>query len=167
VKFICDDNLGKLTKYLRILGFDTSFQENFEDNGLLRLADSEQRFLLTRDHNMLGRTHPYGLLLLEDDDPLLQLKTLIEKLSLKIDVGRLFIRCSRCNLICHEVDKSQIANEVFPYILRTQEIISQCPSCRRYYWKGTHYGRLLTKLKSVIPDAVIVGKWPASYYNLI
>lgn len=161
MKFACDDNLGKLAKNLRILGFDTFFQENIEDNELLRLADSEQRFLLTRDHHLLLRSLPYGMLLLEDDDPLSQLKNVVEMLSLKIYMEQLFIRCSRCNALCQTVDKSQIGEEVFPFILRTQEIISQCPSCKRFYWKGTHYQRLLKKLKSVIPDNNIIGEWPA------
>ena len=160
MKFICDDNLGKLTKYLRILGFDTLFKENIEDNELLRLADSEQRFLLTRDHQLIDKSHPYGVLLLENDDPLLQLKTILEALSLKINVAQLFLRCSQCNEICNEVDKSQIGNEVFPFIIRIQEIISQCPSCKRYYWKGTHYQKLLKKLKSVISNNNIIGEWP-------
>jgi uncharacterized protein with PIN domain len=160
MKFACDDNLGKLAKSLRILGFDTFFQENIEDNELLRLADSEQRFLLTRDHHLLSKSLPCGVLLLEDDDPLLQLKKVVETLSLKINIEQLFIRCSRCNMLCHTVDKSQISDEVFPYILRTQEIITQCPSCRRFYWKGTHYQRLLRNLKSVISENNIIGEWP-------
>ena len=161
MKFACDDNLGMLAKSLRILGFDTFFQENIEDNELLRLADSDQRFLLTRDHNLLLMSLPYGILLLEDDDPMSQLRNVVENLSLKIDLEQLFIRCSRCNALCHAIDKSQIGNEVFPYILRTQEIISQCPSCKRFYWKGTHYQRMLKRLKSAIPDNNIIGEWPA------
>jgi uncharacterized protein len=160
VKFICDDNLGKLAKYLRIMGFDTCFRENIDNSKLLRLADAEQRFLLTRDHHLLARSHPFGMLVLEDDEPLKQLEKTIQALSLKINASLLFARCSQCNVICREIDKSQIVAEVWPYILKTQEIISQCPSCKRYYWKGTHYQRLVKKLRNVIPDENIEGEWP-------
>ncbi len=160
VKFICDDNLGKLARYLRILGFDTHFDENIDDNRLLRIAASEERYLLTRDHKLLSRSIPHGILILENDDPLDQLPTVIRKLNLKIDSELLFNRCSRCNALCHTVDKSTISEEVFPFILKTQEIIKQCPACQRYYWRGSHYKALLKRLKSIIPDENLRGEWP-------
>ncbi len=160
MKFICDDNLGKLARYLRVLGFDTHFDESIDDNALLRIAASEERYLLTRDHKLSSKSIPHGLLILENDDPLNQLSIVIQKLDLRIDPRLLFNRCSRCNHLCHIVDKQTISEEVFPFILKTQEIIKQCPSCRRFYWKGSHYKALLGKLRSAIPDENIQGKWP-------
>jgi uncharacterized protein with PIN domain len=160
VKFICDDNLGKLAKYLRILGFDTHFEEPIDDAELLRIAASQQRWLLTRDHHLANRSHPYGVTILEDDDSSRQLSVVIQSLSLRIDPELLFHRCSLCNAPCRIVDKSQIGDEVFPFILKTQEIISQCPSCKRYYWKGSHYKKLIRKLKGAIPDNALTGEWP-------
>jgi uncharacterized protein with PIN domain len=160
MRLICDDNLGKLAKYLRILGFDTSFQEPISDAELMRLAAAEQRFLLTRDHHLQQYSHPYGLLVLEDDDPLKQLTTVINSLNLSIDPALLFLRCSRCNAIIEPVDKTRVRNQIFPYILKTQKEISRCPSCGRFYWKGTHYSRLLRKLRKAIPDQALTGAWP-------
>jgi len=160
VRFICDDNLGKLARYLRVLGFDTCFDETIADNTLLRIAASEERCLLTRDHKLSSKSVPHGILILENDDPLNQLSIVIQKLNLKIDPELLFNRCSRCNGLCHIVDKRTISEEVFPFILKTQEIIKQCPSCKRFYWKGSHYKALLRKLKSVIPDQILRGEWP-------
>jgi hypothetical protein len=160
VKFSCDDNLGKLAKYLRILGFDTLFKEPIEDADLLRLAASEERFLLTRDHQLLSKTHPYGILVIELDEPLEQLRFVISSLGLAVDPAQLFHRCSICNTVCETIDKSQAENHVFPFILKTKEIIKQCPSCKRYYWKGTHYKRLLRELKSAIPEKALTSPWP-------
>ena len=160
MKFICDDNLGRLAKYLRILGFDTHFALTIDDERLLRVASSQERFLLTRDHNLLARTHPFGILILEEDDPLVQLRTVIETLSLRIDPSRLFERCSRCNAPCQTVEKNRISSEVFPFILKTQEVISQCPVCKRFYWKGSHYKALVRKLKQAIPGCSLSGEWP-------
>ncbi|MEE8417417.1 MAG: Mut7-C RNAse domain-containing protein [candidate division Zixibacteria bacterium] len=160
MKFICDDNLGKLARYLRILGFDTHFNESIEDIALLRIAASEDRHLITRDHKLSARIIPHGILILENDEPLNQLSRVIQQLKLKIDSELLFNRCSRCNGLCHTVDKRTISEKVFPFILKTQETIKQCPACRRFYWKGSHYKALLTTLKSAIPDENIQGEWP-------
>jgi uncharacterized protein with PIN domain len=160
MRLICDDNLGRLAKYLRILGIDTSFKEPISDSELLRLAAGEKRILLSRDHHLRQYSHPYGLLNLEDDDPLKQLTKVIESLNLKIDPSRLFQRCSRCNTIIEPVDKAKIGNRIFPFILKTQDEISRCPSCERFYWKGTHYKRLLRRLRQAIPDSALTGPWP-------
>jgi len=160
MKFICDDNLGKLAAYLRMLGFDTWFEDTIDDNILLKTASAQKRLLITRDSKLAGRTHPYGVLLIKDDDPLEQLKKVIAGLSLTIDSALLFNRCSKCNRICRTVDKDRISDKVFPYILKTQDIIKECPSCKRYYWQGSHYKNILIKLKSTIPADALAGNWP-------
>ena len=162
MKFVCDDNLGKLASYLRMLGFDTLFEDQIYDNVLLKTASAQKRLLITRDSRLARRTHPYGVLLIENDDPLEQLKTVIENLDLTIDPSLLFSRCSKCNDICVMVDKDSVSNNVFPYILKTQDTIKKCPSCERYYWKGSHYKNILKKLDSVIPPRALAGKWPES-----
>jgi hypothetical protein len=126
------------------------------------MAASQSRFLLTRDNHLADYSHPFGILILENDDPLIQLETVIRKTGLKIDPSELFQRCSRCNILCRPADKLDIGNQVFPYILKTQDIISQCPSCERFYWKGSHYRRLLDKLRSAIPDNALTAPWPGN-----
>jgi hypothetical protein len=157
VRFICDDNLGKLAKYLRLLGFDTFFAEPIADSELLAAAASQERFLLTRDHSLRDKSHPYGMLLIENDEALAQLSEVIKSLNLQVRTADLFTRCSRCNEVCHSVRKEEIAERAFPYILKTQDNISECRSCRRLYWKGTHYRHLLAELRSVIPADHLVG----------
>jgi uncharacterized protein len=160
MRFICDDNLGKLARYLRILGFDTLFLEPISDPELLRLAAADKRYLLTRDHQLLEHTHPYSILVLEDDDPLMQLAEVLRSLMLVVEPSLLFQRCSRCNEITLAVDKTQEENHIFPYIMKTQDEISKCPSCGRYYWKGTHYKRMIRELRKAIPNSAIARPWP-------
>jgi len=160
VKFICDDNLGKLARYLRILGLDTLFVVPISDSDLLAAAASQGRFLLTRDSNILEKSHPFGVLLLTEDDPLMQLSTVFHVLKLQVAAEDLFTRCSRCNDVCRRVTKEEVTDRAFPFILKTQDIISECPSCRRLYWRGSHYRRLLADLKSAIPDNSVMGSWP-------
>lgn len=160
MKFACDDNLGRLAKYLRLLGFDTFFNDIINNSKLMAIASSEGRLLLTRDTHLTGKSHPYGIMHISEDEPLIQLNMVITDLNIKINTSLIFTRCSRCNEICNPVDKDKIAGRTFPYILHTQKLISECPSCRRLYWKGTHYSRLLLKLKTAIPSVNIIGEWP-------
>jgi uncharacterized protein len=150
MKFICDDNLGKLAKYLRFLGFDTFFEEPIDNNELLRLAASQERTLLTRDSHLEAKVHPFGFLLLAYDDPLEQLRAVIANFGLKPESAEVFRRCSLCNELCVDIDKSKAGDKIFPYIIATQEIIRQCPRCRRFYWQGSHYKRIIAELESVM-----------------
>ena len=160
MKFICDDNLGKLARYLRIMGFDTSFKEPISDSDLLAAAASEGRFLLTRDSHILDKKHPFGVMHLTVDDPPAQIAMVIGSLGIQVRPEDFFSRCSRCNDICHPVKKEEVVDRAFPFILKTQELISECPSCRRLYWRGSHYRRLLDELKSAIPRECVIGSWP-------
>jgi len=161
MRFLCDDNLGKLAKYLRILGFDTAFHSQISDPELLRLSAAEERYLLTRNHKLLESTHPFGIMLIENDEPLRQLSSVIEVLNLYIEPQALFQRCSRCNSVCRVIDKGMPGDTILPYILKSQEIIKGCPSCGRYYWKGSHYKKMLTTLENTIDKKYVRGEWPA------
>jgi len=161
MKFICDDNLGKLAKFLRILGFDTAFNNNYDDQTLLKTASNENRFLLSKDNNLINKTHPFGIMILSHNDPIEQLGQAIKNLNLKISSELLFSRCSLCNTVCENIDKTEVADKVFPYILNTHAIIKKCPSCRRFYWKGTHYNKILKNLESAVPDESLSGNWPS------
>jgi uncharacterized protein with PIN domain len=160
VKFICDDNLGRLARYLRMLGMDTCFDDDIDDASLLKTAGAEHRFLLTRDRKLKSKSIPHGILILEDDDPLKQLSTVVGRLDLAIDTASIFSRCSRCNTPCEDINRESLSGRIFPYILKTQERIKHCPSCGRYYWKGSHYKALLKKLKNTINAKYLVGEWP-------
>jgi uncharacterized protein with PIN domain len=160
MRFLCDDNLGKLARYLRILGFDTIFFKSISDPDLLRIAAIEERMLITRNNNMSLKTNPYGILMISHDNPLEQLRMAVMKLDLPINPSLLFDRCSRCNALCAIVDKARIAADIFPYIIKSQDIIKQCPGCKRYYWKGSHYRKILDTLKSIIDEKYVSGRWP-------
>jgi uncharacterized protein with PIN domain len=160
MRFICDDNLGKLARYLRFLGFDTFFAEPISDCDLMRLASSQKRFLLTRDSHLTSKSHPFGILLIRQDDPLTQLKFTISSLNPIINPATLFSRCSRCNEVCDMISGEEAEGKTFPFVLKTQKLISKCPSCGRLYWKGTHYQKLLKKLRVVIPTGNTTGQWP-------
>ena len=150
MKFLCDDNLGKLAKYLRMLGFDTFFRVDIEDAELLGVMLKEDRLVLTRDHRLAGRIEPGRHLLIATDLPEEQLKFVIDKLNLEIDKDNLFSICLECNAVCQAVDADEIKDKIFPYIIKTQDSFKRCPSCGRIYWQGSHYKDMVQKLKGIV-----------------
>lgn len=150
MKLLCDDNLGKLAKYLRMLGFDTYFKSSVSDAELLGVMLKENRFVLTRDHQLIKRIESGRYLLLESNIPEEQLKAVIDNQHLEIVKGDLFSRCLECNEKCVEISKDEIKADIFPYIMKTQDKFMRCPSCRRIYWQGSHYKDMVEKLKEII-----------------
>jgi len=155
MKLLCDDNLGKLAKYLRLLGFDTFFKIDLDDAKLLAAMLKENRIVLTRDHHLLKRIEPDRVLLIESDIPEQQLKYVIDNLHLSLDRAKLFSRCLECNEICEDVSTEQIKEQVFPYILKTQDTFKQCPSCKKIYWRGSHYKDMIEKLRNIMGDDLV------------
>jgi len=161
MKFLCDDNLGKLARYLRMLGYDTFFRIDISDAELLAVMLKQDRIVLTRDHLLVKRIEPDRHVLIESDSPEEQLKAVIRHLGLKIKIStderisyppRFFNRCLECNEICRDVAKADIADKIFPYIIKSQAIFKQCPACHRIYWQGSHYKDMVKKLLSVLEE---------------
>lgn len=147
-KFIVDINVGRLATWLRIMGYDTAFPRSASDNELVRLALKEDRVLITRDSGfLLRRSVRLGqlrMLYVVADDLRGQLRQLIRELQLNLDNG--FSRCLRCNEPLTPVDKAAVADQIPGYVARTQTVFSQCSSCRRVYWPGTHWSNMIDEL---------------------
>jgi len=150
MKLLCDDNLGKLAKYLRMLGYDTYFKTDISDSELLGIMLKQSRIVLTRDNRLAKRIEKERYVLIESDNPEDQLNQVLETLVLPIDKDILFSRCLECNEICESISKDEIKDNVFPYILKTQEKFQKCPSCKRIYWQGSHYNEMWEKLSKLI-----------------
>ena len=138
IRFIVDDMLGKLAKWLRILGYDTIYHTFMPDADLLAMATRERRTLLTRDTELLKREAIGPHLFIEYDAPKQQLRQVVQ--ALHLDTKRfLFSRCLICNERIVPVDREKVADRVPAYTYATQEGFSQCPTCGRIYWAGTHH----------------------------
>ncbi len=161
MKFLCDDNLGKLARYLRMIGYDTFFQIDISDAELLAVMLKQDRIVLTRDHLLVKRIEPERCVLIESDSPEEQLKAVIRNLKLEIKISaddrisypaRFFSRCLECNEICRDVAKEDITDMIFPYIIKSQTVFRQCPACKRIYWQGSHYKDMVKRLLSVLEE---------------
>ena len=149
-RFIVDVNLGKLALKLRLLGFDTLFRNDFEDDEIIEIALREKRIILTRDKGILQQnavTHGYFL---RNDDPKKQLIELVERLQLQNSFDPLS-RCTACNSDLEKAEKQHLENQLPPDTLRYYDEFWQCTGCGKIYWKGSHFKHIqkwLTELKT-------------------
>jgi len=140
-EFILDVHLGKLTGYLRMLGFDCLYRNNLEDNEIIRLASEQQRIILTRDKGILRNkkvTHGYYL---RSDDPREQVKEIIRRFDLKYQI-KPFSRCMNCNGLQERVSKEEVSSMLQENTRKYYHEFYRCISCGNVYWKGGHYQKM-------------------------
>ena len=147
IKFIADCHLGRVAKYLRILGHDTLYFTHIEDNDLIEMANDEGRIILTRDRELSQRKHANAYLLRSTDTET-QLKTILEHfgLSKKIKGNS---RCTVCNTPLKVVDKEAVIDQLPEGVKKHFEFFERCPSCGRIYWHGDHYRNMVSLLNSI------------------
>jgi uncharacterized protein with PIN domain len=149
VKFVADVMVGKLARWLRMLGYDVLYSNRFEDDEILRLAQAEDRTILTRDVELHQRGGARSLLI-ADDDYETQVRQVITTLGLKD--ASLFTRCAECNTALVETDKESVFLKVPPYVYLTQNQFAICPACDRVYWRGTHADGIEEKMRKWINE---------------
>ncbi len=140
-RFIADAMLGRLARWLRILGYDTAYLQHIPDEDLVRRALAEQRTILTRDRSLESEWWVTGIHCVAAEEPLAQLAEVTVKFGLD-PRARLFTRCSRCNHLLVAVDRSEAARHVPTRTLETAERFQRCPGCGRFYWEGSHTARM-------------------------
>ncbi|MHC2992282.1 hypothetical protein OB13_12020 [Pontibacter sp. HJ8] len=148
-KFVLDVHLGTLARSLRMLGFDTLYDNHVHDKQLVELAQSEQRIVLTRDVDLLkNKAIPVGYWLRSQQTGE-QLQEVIRRFHL-VDHIKPFTRCMICNGRIAAVEKQTVLHRLPPKTQLYFDEFYRCSSCRRVYWKGSHYERmqeLIRKLK--------------------
>jgi hypothetical protein len=151
VKFIADSNVGKLARWLRILGYDTYFERSIDDERLLQMAQASERIILSRDRELMKRKiireGKVQAIFIQDDAPCSQISQVIGELNL--DARAAFSRCLECNDVLVPRSKEEVRCQVPPYVFLTQDKYMECPSCHRFYWRGTHWQRMNTGLTAV------------------
>lgn len=150
MKFITDTNLGKLAKWLRILGYDTVWYRGEANRNFLRKAEREGRVVLTRKKDMAARQFSGKLVTIRSDGVQEQLGEVMEKLSITADPDRLFNICVRCNKALVAVDREDVSGMVPAFVYDTQSAFRTCPGCKGIYWPGTHIDNALNYLKTHI-----------------
>lgn len=153
MKFIVDHMLGDLARWLRFLGFDAEYPypEPLSDQEIVLRSENEKRFILTRDVQLMKRKGANGLLI-KSADLDRQLKEVMVALNLRIDEGRLFSRCSICNSELTVPGKEEIEARVPDGVKMRQTEFWKCPSCDKYYWKGSHWQGMMDRVRKISQD---------------
>jgi uncharacterized protein with PIN domain len=139
--FVLDTHLGQLATYLRMLGFDTLYRNDYPDDLLARISSAEGRILLTRDRGLLKRgmvVHGYYV---RATNPRLQVIELLRRYKLAGGIAPLR-RCSRCNGLLQAVPKAEVAERLKQKTRDYYDDFSICLGCGQIYWKGSHYERI-------------------------
>jgi len=147
--FITDVHLGKLTRLLRLLGFDTAEGRGLDDEGIVERALAEGRIILTHDRELLKRsavTHGYWV---RSPDPIEQAREVVRRFDLRGGV-RAFTRCPACNGEIVPVAKEDVRDEIPPRTAGWLDEYYRCERCGKIYWKGTHYPHLQEVLDSIL-----------------
>jgi len=152
LRFIVDHNVGKLTGWLRMLGFDTTFFNGPDDTEMVVQADAEVRVILTRDTGVIKRrlitSGRLKAVLLKSEKPREQMKQLLSAFDLR-SRARPFTRCLECNQPLVSRPPGEVADRVPPYVYRTQTQYMECPDCHRIYWRGTHWKAMMKKVETL------------------
>jgi len=150
IKFVVDNNVGKLAKWLRIMGYDALLFREKDDGEMIKIALSDNRVVLTKDTQIMQRrlitSGRLKAILIEDDDSKAQLRQVAEALKLDYQL-RPFSVCLECNENLVERDKDEVRDLVPPYVFKTQSQYMECPSCHRIYWQGTHWQAMSRELE--------------------
>lgn len=150
-RFIVDANVGRLARWLRMMGYDALFYKDIDDNTLISIALKEKRVVLTKDTQIMKRrvvtSGRLKALLIDDDDPRAQARYVAETMGL--NRRRELSLCLECNQPLVPRDRDEVRGLVPPYVFQTQARYLQCPSCHRIYWQGTHWQHMKSELEAL------------------
>jgi uncharacterized protein with PIN domain len=145
-RFLADRMVGKLARWLRLLGYDTVYLPQLSPDGVMREARRQGRIILTRDTRIRRRKDAPSFVFLDNDRFREQLKQVVQTLQLN-PTGWLLTRCSECNVTLRLVEKDEVQDRVPAYVWQTQAEFRCCPDCHRIYWGATHKEHVLEELR--------------------
>jgi uncharacterized protein len=148
IAFLGDNHLGKLVRLLRLLGFDTTYASDLDDELLAEQAHDENRVLLTRDRGLLKRKLVIWGYCLRSTDSTEQLRAVLRRFQLFARTAP-WTRCLRCNGLLMAVDKTVVWDRLEPKTRLYYDDFRQCRSCEQVYWQGSHVAELTRLIADV------------------
>ena len=151
MKFITDGMLGKLTRWLRILGHNVKYSNKLDDVQLITIAKKERRILLTRDLELYQRATAKGVdaFYLDGQTEAERLAELAERFKVKLEVDMQSSRCPKCNARVKPILKEKVANKVEKSTFAYYDDFWECSKCGKIYWQGAHW----TKIRKTLENA--------------
>ena len=147
--FAVEKTLGRLAKWLRLLGFDTRYEPGLSGKRFIETLEKD-RILLTRTHRIRKQFASRKLIFVESDHLEKQLMQIFRELGLKAAQTRPFSRCLQCNVLIVAVEKESLWGRVPDYIFETHDHFQKCTECDRIYWPGSHTRRSLEKIQQLL-----------------
>jgi uncharacterized protein with PIN domain len=147
-QFVSDGHLGRLTRNLRLLGFDVAYDQKADDRQLLDVMTHDKRALLTRDRRLLMHSvvqHGYCPRSQNADEQTIEV---IRRFNL-MNLVAPFTRCLRCNAPLEDATKADIIEELEPLTRIYYEEFRRCPGCKQIYWSGSHFSKLQRRLEAI------------------
>lgn len=149
MKFLLDGMLGKLARWLRMLGHNAKYSNKLDDAKLLEIAKKEHRILLTRDLELYQQATARGIkaVYVEGENEAERLAMLSIKLGISLDMDMARSRCPKCNAHVKPVLKEKVAGKVEPTTFTYYDEFWECPKCGQIYWQGAHWKRIKETLE--------------------
>ncbi len=145
-KFVLDVHLGTLAKYMRMLGFDTKYENDYSDEQLINISLKEIRAILTRDLGLLKHSKVTRGYWVRNTKPVKQIEEIVKRFDLNNEVNE-FSRCIRCNSVLEPVAKDKVIAQIPPKVKDYQSEFYYCSKCCKVYWKGSHYIKMNSLIK--------------------
>jgi uncharacterized protein with PIN domain len=160
VKFIADGMLGKLTRWLRMLGHDVEYSSKLDDAHFITIAKNERRTLLTRDLQLYQQAIAKGIeaFYFEPDDEAEELAQLARRFDLALEIDMKTSRCPKCNTPVKPISRENAALKVEENTISHYSDFWQCPRCGQVYWQGAHWTRIRKTLQTAKEKAVDMEK---------
>ena len=150
MKFLCDQMLGTLTKWLRFFGFDTFYvNSKIDDEKILSISDKEKRIIITRDKILINKARRKNLQIIAIDAVDLDEQLIHVLKNLDIDENAILSRCSICNSALKAINKREFYDKIPEKIFDKNETFWLCKKCDKIYWKGSHYDKIIDKINNL------------------
>lgn len=148
IKFIVDGMLGKVARWLRILGYDTKYANDLHDDEILRIAADEGRVILTKDYHLFRRANANGIkaIFVEGRAHIEKLADLSRQLDIRLEIDIEKSRCPKCNSLIKSVNKEDIKDRVLSSTYKIYDEFWICTGCGQVYWKGSHWIKINNSL---------------------
>lgn len=144
MEFAVDGMLGKLARWLRMLGYDTKYFNNMDDDEILKVASEENRILLTRDYQFFRKANAHGVraIFIDGRTHAERLAELSRHLNIRLEIDISESRCPKCNTKIRQASKEEIRDRVPKSTYNLYDEFWVCPGCNQVYWKGSHWRKI-------------------------
>jgi len=159
LKFVTDGMLGKLTRWLRMLGHDVIYTGSMDDKELIKKAKDEKRILLTRDLELYRQAIARGseTFLIESSNQTANLAKLAKRFKFQLEIDVEVSRCPKCNTQIKPASKASVIERIPETTASNYDEFWKCPGCNQIYWRGAHWKRIektLTEAKRTLEKPV-------------